>query len=199
VSRQRQLELLRELQTLTPRPVLLGGFAEDALLHGGFSRDHGDVDLVVERHGLAGLLDHLRAFGYGDWETKGETARGEPFYLAQSAGGVLIELAVTDRDDRGAVFAEIGRVHFTLQTGSAPVGYRVYLPADAFEYPPVTFEGVAVRCLSPLASYQFRVGIGSRGTFGPLRPQDHENARRLRASFFPDATEEDLLPLVEDL
>jgi hypothetical protein len=198
VAREQQLELIKQLQSLTPPPVLLGGFAEDALLHGGFTRDHGDIDLVVERPGLPGLLDHLRRLGYAGWETKGETSRGEPFYLAQTAGGVLIELAVTDRDERG-VFAEIGRVHFTLQTGPAPVGYRVYLPDGAFDYPPVTFEGMPVRCFSPLAAYQFRAGFASRGTFGPLRPQDHEAAARLRMTFFPDAAEADLAPVIEDL
>lgn len=199
MDRGQQLELIKQLQTLTPPPVLLGGFAEDALLHGGFTRDHGDIDLVVERPGLPGLLDHLRGLGYDSWETKGETSLGEPFYLAQTAGGVLIELAVTDRDERGVVFAEIARVHFTLETGPAPVGYRLYLPDDAFDYPPVTFEGMPVRCFSPLAAYQFRAGFGSRGTFGPLRPQDYEAAARLRATFFPHEAEADLAPKVEDL
>jgi hypothetical protein len=88
---------------------------------------------------------------------------------------------------------------FTLQTGPAPVGYRVYLPDDASDYPPVTFEGMPVRCFGPLAAYQFRAGFGSRGTFGPLRPQDREAAARLRMTFFPDAAEADLAPVIEDL
>jgi len=58
-TRGLQLELLRRLQTYSPPPFLMGGFAEDALLHGGFSREHNDLDLLVERSGLGALLGRL--------------------------------------------------------------------------------------------------------------------------------------------
>jgi hypothetical protein len=112
---------------------------------------------------------------------------------------VLLELGVTDRNERGDPYLEIARVHFTLEAGEAPVGYRVYLPQDTFTHPPITLEGIQVRCISPLAGDQLRMGIGSRGTFGPLRDIDRVAGEQLRARFFPSADEQTLLPKVEPL
>jgi hypothetical protein len=147
----------------------MGGIAEDALLAGRFTRMHGDVDLLVERSHLEAVLRQLRPLGYAAWATKGETADGEPFYLASRDAPVPIEIGVLDRDELGDLFLEIARVDFKLETGEAPVGYRVYLPLDTYAHPPIALEGVPVRCISPLANYHLRAAIGSRGTFGPLR------------------------------
>jgi hypothetical protein len=197
-TRAEHLELLRKLAAADPPPTLMGGYAEDALLYGGPSRDHNDIDFMVDRSGLDGLLGQLRSFGFESWTTKGENAAGEPFYLEQQAGGVLVEIGVTDRRS-GGICIEIGRVHFTLATGEAPVGYRVYLPADSYDWPPTRYEDLRVHCASPLANYQLRAGIGSRGTFGPLRPYDLATMELLRRAFFPTAQESKLLPAVEDL
>jgi hypothetical protein len=177
----------------------MGGFAEDALLHGGYSRDHNDVDLLVERSELDGLLAELRPLGYDAWETWGENAAGEPFYLAKEADGVLIELGVVDRNAAGDLYLEIARVPFQIDGRDPPVGYRVHFSADTFEHPPATFEGLSVRCGSPLFLYQMRAGIGSRGTFGALRPSDRAATDQLRAAFFPDSDEQALLPRIDEL
>lgn len=195
----RQLELLAKLQTFPSPPFLMGGVAEDALFEGGFTRPHGDLDLLVERSQLGEVLTQLRSLGYDSWETKGENAAGEPFYLASVGAPVLIEIGVADRDERGDLFFEVARVHFKLETGDPPVGYRVYLPADTFDHPPTPLEGIQVRCVSPLANYQLRVGIASRGTFGALRESDKVADERLRAKFFPTADALALRPRVESL
>jgi hypothetical protein len=195
----RQLALVERFQTFEPPPFLMGGIAEEALLNGGYTRPHGDLDLLVERSELDDLLRQLRPLGYEDWATKGENASGEPFYLASLDSPVLLELGVTDRDDQGDVYLEIARVHFTFESGEPPVGYRVYLPPDTFTHPPVTLEGIQVRCISPLAGYHLRLGIGSRGTFGPLRDSDNEATARLREKFFSSEDEQNLLPSVESL
>jgi hypothetical protein len=194
-----QLDLLAQFQAFDPPPFLMGGVAEDALLTGGYTRPHGDLDLLVERSDLEALQRRLRPLGYEDWATKGENAEGEPFYLASLDSPVLLELAVADRNDQGDLYLEIARVHYTLEAREAPVGYRVYLPSDTFSHAPVTLEGIQVRCISPLAGYQLRVGIGSRGTFGPLRDSDREASTRLRAKFFPSEDEGALMPRVESL
>lgn len=193
-SRTRQLELIRRLQDLSPAPCLLGGFAEDALLYGGYSRDHGDVDLLVPRSRLERLQSELRMLGYDTWKTRGENAAGEPFYLEARAEDLLLELGVTDGEDSGELFAELATVDW-----GAPAGIRVHLPPDTYDYAPVEFEGVSVRCISPLAAFQLRAGIATRGTFGPLRPKDQAASRGLRERYFPDAREEELLPRVEML
>jgi hypothetical protein len=199
VARSPQVELLARLQALSPTPAVMGGFAEDALLFGDSSRPHGDVDLLVDRSDLAGLLDQLRPLGYADWVTKGENVAGDPFYVEAHAGGVPIEIGVTDRSSRGELFLEVAKVHYRLETGEAPVGFRTYLPADTYDYPSVLFDGFPVRCISPLANYQLRAGFASRGTFGSARPHDLVTMERLRAMFFPATDESELLPKVEDI
>ena len=195
----RQLELLARLQTFPTPPFLMGGIAEDALFEGRFTRPHGDLDLLVERSQLDDVLGQLRPLGYEAWDTKGENAAGEPFYLASVGAPLLIEIGVADRNERGDLFLEIARVHFKVETGDPPVGYRVYLPEDTYGHPPTPLEGIQVRCISPLANYQLRVGIASRGTFGALREIDRITDERLRARFFPTADEQRLLPRVESL
>ena len=55
-SAQAYVQLLRELAPLK-HVFLIGGFAEDALLHHEITRDRSDLDLLVE----AGLWDVLQA------------------------------------------------------------------------------------------------------------------------------------------
>lgn len=196
---RRQLDLLEQFQEFEPPPFLMGGVAEDALLSGGYTRPHGDLDLLVERSELDDLLRRLRPLGYDAWATRGENASGEPFYLASQDSPVLLELGVTDRNDQGDLYLEIARVHYTLGSGEPPVGYRVYLPPNTFSYPPVMLEGSQVRCISPLATFQLRLGIGSRGTFGPLRDSDKAATESLRVKFFPSEDEQMLQPRVESL
>ena len=198
-TKQRQLDLLEHFQAFEPPPFLMGGVAEDALLNGGYTRPHGDLDLLAERAQLDALLRQLRPLGYEDWATKGENASGEPFYLASQDSPVLLELGVTDRDDQGDAYLEIARVHFTFESGEPPVGFRVYLPPDTFTHMPVMLEGIVVRCVSPLAGYHLRMGIGSRGTFGPLRDSDKEATARLRERFFSSEDEQLLRPRVDSL
>jgi hypothetical protein len=191
--------LLEQFQSFRPPLFLMGGIAEDALLAGRFTRMHGDVDLLVERSHLEAVLRQLRPLGYAAWATKGETADGEPFYLASRDAPVPIEIGVLDRDELGDLFLEIARVDFKLETGEAPVGYRVYLPLDTYAHPPIALEGVPVRCISPLANYHLRAAIGSRGTFGPLRESDRAASKRLRAKFFRTTDDRALRPRVESL
>jgi hypothetical protein len=91
--RTRQLELIERLGTLSSTPCLMGGFAEDALLYGGYSRDHEDIDLLLPRSSLEGLQAELRAFGFETWKTRGANAAGEPFYLEARAEGLLLDSA----------------------------------------------------------------------------------------------------------
>ena len=196
---RRQVALIEQLQALTPPPFLMGGVAEEALLDGRLTREHGDLDLLIERSELDGLLRQLRTLGYDGWQAKGENASGEPFYLASAGNPVLLELGVAERNDAGDLYLEIARVHFTFAHGQPPVGYRVFLPRDTFSHPPAELDGVQVRCISPLAGYHLRMGIGSRGTFGPLRESDRVASERLRATFFSNDDEGLLQPRVESL
>jgi hypothetical protein len=114
--------------------------------------------------------------------------------LESRANDVLLDLGVTDGEDTGQIVAELGTVDW-----GAPAGFRVHLPPDTHDHGPVEFEGVAALCVSPLAAFQLRAGIASRGTFGALRPKDLAAMQALRERFFPDTSEEELQLRVESL
>jgi hypothetical protein len=193
-----QLDLLRQMAALEPAPCLIGGYAEDALLAGTVTRPHVDIDWMIPRRELALRLAQARELGFGDFETWGESAPGEPFYLYAENGDLKLELGVADEQD-GRVCLEIQKLAFEIDGREAPAGYRLLLPHDTFEHPPVELDGVAVRTASPLALYQLRVGIATRGSFGPLSAQQRESAQRLKERFFPHTADRDLKPHLEPL
>ena len=53
--------------------------------------------------------------------------------------------------------------------------------------------------MSPLALYQLRVGISRQGAFGELTEKQLLSEARLRATFFPGRSEDELAPAVEPL
>jgi hypothetical protein len=193
-----QLELLRRMAALEPAPCLIGGFAEDALLAGTVTRPHVDVDWMVPRHELPLRLAQARRLGFGEFETWGESAPGEPFYLYAENGELKLEVGVADEQDR-RVYLKIHKLAFDIDGRKPPGGYQLLLPRDTFEHPSAELDGVAVRTASPLALYQLRTGIASQGSFGPLSAQQRESARRLKERFFPLFSGPDLAPRVEPL
>ena len=193
-----QLELLRRMVALEPAPCLIGGFAEDALLAGTVTRPHVDVDWLVPRRELPLRAEQARELGFGEFETWGESAPGEPFYLYAENGELNLELGVTDEPD-GRVYLKIQKFAFDIDGREPPAGYQLLLPRDTFEHPPVELDGVAVRTASPLALYQLRIGIASQGSFGPLTERQRETSRRLKERFFPLYHDADLQPRIEPL
>jgi len=193
-----QLALLRRMAALDPAPCLIGGYAEDALLAGTVTRPHGDIDWMFPRRELSLRLAQARQLGFGEVETWGESAPGEPFYLYGESGDLKLELAVADEQD-GRLYLRIHRLRFDIEGREAPAGYQLRLPSDTFEHPPVEIDGVIVRTASPLALYQLRTGIASRGSFGPLSRRQQESARRLKRTFFRHRSTADLQPRIEPL
>jgi hypothetical protein len=196
--RDRQLRLLEAMASLEPAPYIMGGFAEDALLVGAVTRPHGDIDWLFTRRELDVRLRQASSLGFASLETWGEAAPGEPFYLAGEKDDLNLEAGVADEID-GALYVRIYSVAFDIDGNAPPVGYRVRLPDDTFEYPPVALEGIAIQVASPLALYQLRAGIASQGTFGPLSERQLESMSQLQAEFFPDRSYDELLPQVEPL
>jgi hypothetical protein len=194
----RQLGLLERMASLDPAPVVMGGFAEDALLAGAVTRPHGDVDWIFPRGELDLRVRQAAGLGFHSLDTWGEAAPGEPFYLSGDSGDLRLEVGVADEID-ATLFVRIFSVAFDVDGEPPKVGYRMRLPADTFEHPPVALEGVTLRVASPLALYQLRAGIASQGTFGPLSERQLETMARLRERFFPDRSEDELVPLVEPL
>ena len=195
---RRQLNLLERMAALEPEPFIMGGFAEDALLTGSVTRDHGDVDWILTRRELKMRRGQAAALGFDSLETWGEAAPGEPFYLSGDNGDLRLEAGVADEID-GRLFFMIHSVAFDIDGEQPRVGYRIRLPDDTFDHAPVELEGIRIRVASPLFLYQLRTGIASQGTFGPLSEHQLETMSQLRARFFPERPENELEPRVEPL
>jgi hypothetical protein len=194
----RQLELIATLAALEPPPWFMGGYAEDALLAGAVTREHEDVDLIFPRAEQQLRLAQLAELGFGDWETFVEAAPGVPFYLFGESGELRLDLGIVDRAD-GGNWMRVHRLAFTVGGEEAPAGYQLRLPDDLFDHQVAELEGIALKPLSPLALHQIRAGVAEHNSFGPLSERQRATMAELRARFFPEVPEEDLLPLSEPL
>lgn len=180
------LDLLRALMDLDPPLHIFGGIAEDALLHGRFSRPHEDVDVLVYREELDARVEQAHALGFHAFHVRMMPRPGRPLVVGAIAGGLNLEYVVFDRTPEG-------RVSFDIPV---PAGMRrVWLPEGAFDHPPSEVEGVQVRTLSPLALYQIRAAVAE--TFGGFRPKDRVTQAALRRRFFAGVEEAKLAPEVE--
>jgi hypothetical protein len=194
----RQLDLLRRMSQLDPPPFVFGGYAEDALLAGTVTRTHGDVDWLVPRRELALRLAQARTLGFADFETLGESAPGEPFYLVGRNDDLTIDLGVTD-EDGGRLLGRIWKIAFQVDGHEAPAGYQFELPGDTYTHAPARLDGIAVHVASPLALYQIRAAIAAGGSFGPLSASQRGNLSKLREAFFPGRAGHELTPTIEPL
>jgi lincosamide nucleotidyltransferase A/C/D/E len=103
VSPDDVVSLLDELAGAGIRGWVDGGWGVDALL-GHQTREHGDVDLVVERGGLAAVVDLLERAGYvvtRDWlptaiafhrESDGAEVDLHPIHPTADGGGDQVQL-----------------------------------------------------------------------------------------------------------
>jgi len=60
--------LLKQLAALSPPLFVMGGFAEDALLHHRITRQHGDLDVLIVRSQLNQRLQQLKPLGFAEFE-----------------------------------------------------------------------------------------------------------------------------------
>ena len=194
----RQVELIATLAALEPPPWFMGGYAEDALLAGAVTREHEDVDLIFPRAEEDLRRAQLAELGFRDWETWGEASPGVPFYLFGQSGELRLDLGIVDQAD-GGNWMRVHRLAFTVGGEEAPAGYQLRLPDDLFDHPVVELEGIALKPISPLALYQMRAGVAKRNSFGPLSERQRVTMAELRARFFPEVPDDDLLPPSEPL
>jgi len=193
-----QLELLQRMSELDPPPCVFGGYAEDALLAGTVTRPHGDIDWLVSRSELELRLAQARRLGFAEFETWGESAPGEPFYLFARGGDLSIDIGITDEAD-GRILGRVWKVAFQVEGREGPAGYQFALPQDTYTHPLAQLNGIKVRVASPLALYQIRAAIASKGSFGPLSAPQRASLDKLRTTFFPGRGEQDLAPTIEPL
>ena len=181
-TEQRQLQALADLMQLSPPRFLLGGWAEDAILHGKPSRPHNDIDLMVPLGDLPLVLRQLEALGFRDPHLKFQIQKGKPIVVSVFREDVEVEVILHQ-------LAKDGRAFYDLPVGDKV--QRLWLPSDAF-----THKGrighVEVRTVTPLALYQIREFL--QHVFGGMRDKDRVSQANLKAKYFASATEKDLLP-----
>ena len=190
---RRQLDLLARISELEPPVSLMGGFAEDALLDGVVTRPHEDIDLLFARRDHELRMSQLTELGFTDWAIQGEAEPGMPFYLFGQNGDLKVDLGIADEID-GGIWVRVHKLAFSVGGGEAPAQYRFKLPDDIFDHPTVELEGIPIKPIQPLGLYQIRAGIARRGSFGPLSERHQATLTRLRETFFPGLSEQELLP-----
>ena len=180
---------LAEIARFDPPLPILGGVAEDIVLHGDVVGDHGDIDVLVFRSELAATIAALQRIGFGATEVYFQEVRDMPLVLAIDKGTSHLEIAVCEKDDAGDVY-------YVLR-GEADGFNRIYLPSGALDQPIVDVAGVPVRTLTPLALHHIREGLHSVRSFGGMRPKDVQARAAFEAAFFADADPGILVPRVE--
>jgi hypothetical protein len=183
------------MSALKPPVWIMGGYAEDALLAGTVMRAHEDIDWVFPRREYELRLAQAKGLGFPEFDVWGESAPGQPFYLSADQGELRLELGIVDEEE-GALWLKVYKLGFQIDGSEPAAGYRVQLPGDTFRHPPVELDGIAVRPISPRALYQLRLGIAARGSFGALTAKQLRSMRLLKERFFPDRTDDELMPRV---
>jgi ketosteroid isomerase-like protein len=195
---ERQLEMLRRMAGLDPPPVFMGGYAEDALLAGAVTRAHQDFDWLLPRNELDLRKEQARRLGFGGFETWGEAAPGEPFYLFAENGDLKLDLGIADWEGSD-YWMKVHKLSFQIDGEDAPAGYRVRLPSDMFEQAPAEIEGIEVRVASPLALFQIRTAIADQGSFGEPSARQREASRLLEKRLLQDMPADRLTVVVKRL
>jgi hypothetical protein len=175
-----------------PPMFIMGGFAEEALLHGKATRRHDDVDVLVNREDLFEYDRFFQTLGFRDYRVFLLDPLRRPTVLNCKANGISLELCIGDLDEDGAF-------HFDVYGEPHDTHYRIYLPDDTFTYPAAQVDGVTIQTVSPLALYQLRAALGITQSFGPFRPKDIKSQRELKERFFADQSEEELRPRIETI
>ena len=97
------LELIGRLATFDPPVHVIGGFAEDAVLHGAVTRPHDDVDVMVDRLMLDRFLAAAAELGFDRFATLFEPVEGTTLVMAASNEDVDLEITLYDRSPEGHV------------------------------------------------------------------------------------------------
>jgi hypothetical protein len=165
---------------------LFGGYAHDALLAGGVTRPHHDVDYLAWRRHAGALERAYRDLGYGV-HPRVEPGAARPYKLFVVGPALLADVVLVDWDG--------GRRRGYLELeGRQGRRFRLYLEPGLFAWAPQRLGSLDVRTVSPLALIQARATATAIGRF-PVREQDERSVEALRTRFFSGRTLDD--PLFE--
>lgn len=155
MTEQDVVTLLELLAAKGVTPWVDGGWGVDALL-GEQTREHGDLDIVIESHDETAVLDVLRDEGFHEvpmWFTT-------PVHSVwQHDDGRALDLHVVELNDQGGgVYGDEGVYPAEGLTGRGAIGGR------------------QVRCISAATQVEFHRGY-------ELRAQDRHDVQQLCAAF----------------
>lgn len=152
------LAFLRLTKTLEVEIWIDGGWAVDACL-GEQTRQHADLDIVIEQGHLETLVDAMRVLGYRD--VPRDDTRPWNFVMGDSAGHEIdFHVIVLDDHGRGVY---------------GPAENEDYWPASALNWSGVV-SGQAVSCTSPEWLIASHTGY-------ELKAKDHADVAALRERF----------------
>ncbi len=179
--------LLKNMAVLSPSWFVMGGWAEDALLHHRLTQPHADLDLLVERGQFDMRLEQLGTLGLLEPRASLEPRPGRPLDLEAQPGNVPLEIWLCDPASGGGYFLD-------LPGHPPPSLFRVVLPDDTFQYPGTTIEGIAIQTVSPLALYQLRAVSALTRSVGEKQARDLAMQEQLRQAFLAEMDERRLKP-----
>jgi Amidase len=139
---EHELLVIKQIAGLAPLVFIMGGFAEAALL--GLRRPHKDLDLLAQRGKLDQQLEQLKAVGLGEYQVVLADPSGQPLMLSGHWGGLEFEIYVATPEPGGGY-------QFEVPARGAAGRLRLFSPADTFQYPATTIEGISLQTISPLA------------------------------------------------
>jgi hypothetical protein len=179
-------EILKSFARLAPPVFLMGGFAEELLLGDDLDRPHKDLDLLAQHAEWPALAAQLRALGLAEPQVLLADAAGQPLLLRGEAGGLELELYLTQPAPEGYSF-EV--------PAQGPAGrLRLFLPAGTFDYPPTARDGLSLHTVSPLALALMRAASAQTRYVGEKQARDLAMLARLRDTFLPGQS---IVPRIE--
>jgi hypothetical protein len=168
----------RLLTALKPPPCLIGGVAEEFLLHGVVRPGHQDVDILTTVQELETVAAQLLVQGFV-WQPDDEQP-GRPCVFRQDAS---IPFGVW------TCVATLAGEYVILLPGREGRLFRLTLPANTFQHPLCHVEGHWLHTASPLALYRLRAASAQTRHEGAAREHDLAVMAQLRTAFRNTADE----------
>jgi hypothetical protein len=191
---------LGQLRELAPVPgvFVMGGVAEDALLHQRVTRVRSDIDLLVEASSWRVLQARLREAGFAPFERKVLGPAGEALAYASITNGIEVEVWLAERAADGQGFAIVLPGH----GGAAGGGFfGLRLPPDTFQSPKSHLSKTPVQTVSPLALSLFLAASARTRGDAQRRAADEDVRQRLIRALLlgagPAELEPDITPIVD--
>ncbi len=184
---QAQLAFISDISERDIPVVLFGGYAEDALLAGDITREHHDVDVLLDREKLEETLAKLGDTGYSV-EVITESGSDSPYKLLAAKDGAVFDIALLDKNDQGEPYIDVEGAG----DGGAREIQRIFLPPGSLDGATASMRGQEVKVVPPLALMYVRTAMERTGRFpsGP-RQKDIDGEKAIRERFFPGSNKDD--------